>query len=59
MFDLSLAHLDHAERERRLAADLRGRQILKAAEATPAAQHAPLPRQSPQRSVKRARALGR
>jgi hypothetical protein len=30
MFDLSLAHISHAEHERDLVADLRDRQVLKA-----------------------------
>ena len=62
MFDLSLAHIHRAERERDLAADLRDRQILKAAAASrhrPTATAAPARRPRCATGATRVRALGR
>ena len=59
MFDLSLAHIHRAERERDVAADLRIREILKASEASAATEPAPSPRAASPRTAPRVRALGR
>ena len=73
MFDLSLAGINHAERERDLAADLRDRQVLKAAaiqtaettataDATatvPTRDRAPIERPATRRPAAGVRAVGR
>jgi hypothetical protein len=59
MFDLSLAHTHRAERERELVADLRARQILKAADAVVASEPTAVRRGASARTATRARALGR
>ena len=59
MFDLSLAHIHRAERERELAADLRDRDLLKAANASAMKGPAAIRPASTARSTPRARALGR
>ena len=58
MFDLALAHILSAERERDLATDLRDRRILKAAQATTAAPAAARRSAAP-RTPARTRAYGR
>ena len=72
MFDLSLADINHAERERDLVADLRDRDALKAttienteaiaasaAAAAPAADRAPIDRPAVRRPATGIRAVGR
>ena len=58
MFDLTLAHIHSAERERDLATDLRDRRILKVAQATAAAPTAARQSDAP-RTPARTRAYGR
>ena len=73
MFDLSLAGINHEERERDLVADLHDRDVLKAtttetseitattraAAPTPARERAPLHRPAVRRSATAVRAVGR
>jgi hypothetical protein len=59
MFDLSLAHIHRAERERDIAADLRIREILKTVDASAALRRSPSPGPASPRSAARVRALGR
>jgi hypothetical protein len=59
MFDLNLAHIQHAERERELMANLRVREILKATVASTAIDPAVIRPAAPPLSATRVRALGR
>jgi hypothetical protein len=59
MFDLNLAHIHRAERERELLSELRAREILKTAGTTAATDPVPVRPAPSARATTRTRALGR